>query len=761
MRSIRHTPALNLIAALLTATLLTACGGGGATGTTTDGTVSLATISTGYTPASPGVTPTTPVVTPPTITPVTTAPAVIGNALTDVRLESTGSAQTNMPFTFGQVFAAGALSATDGLAAKLADGTVLPLQVDVKTAYADGSVRHAIISGVLPSLAAGQTQTLNLFKSAAGAKSAVTLQGLMSAGLTAKTTISLNGVKYTASLTDAVVSSTPTAWLSGTVANEWIVSAPLKDANGVAHPQLNARFDVRWYSGLNKQARVEFVVENSKTWVAGAKLAYDVDLDLAGKSVYAKTGLTHYHHSRWHQYFWWDAAHQPSVNVKLNGAYLMATKAVPNYDTSFAPSEGNLASLAQSVNSGNTGPMTIGPVTAYMPTTGGRSDIGSLPAWSVMWLMSMDKRAWDVMMAAADGAGTWSIHYRDEKTGRPVRTDNDVNKDITTHFNLRTRGPLPVPRFVNDDLGHSSTPYTYDTAHQPSLSYLPYLVTGDYYYLEELQFWATINPLETDPANSGYGKGLVRWQQLRGQSWSLRTLGQTAYITPDTDALKSYFTNQLNANLDFYNQTYVVGKPNKLGAYDGSGEGAFNEADNFAPWQDDFLTWSFGYISELGFAKADPIVKWKTQYAVGRMTAPGFCWIGAASYILNIRPNAKAPLYNSFADVYKATYGGDQIYNDNINWVSAIRNGKKFSDMECGGKEQADYLGSINGYEWAQGRMIGYADASMGYPANLQPALATAVQAGTADASKAWTIFMKRAAKADYRSAPQWAILPR
>ncbi len=760
MRSTTSTPTLRFIAVLSVAALLVACGGGGASGASgaaTGGDVSLATITSGHALTPIGTTPTTPVVT----TPVVTTPTVIGSLLTDVRLESTGSAQTNMPFTFGQVFAPGALSVADGVAAKLADGTVLPLQINVKATHADGSVRHAIISGVLPSLAAGQTQTLNLVKSTPSATATVTLQGLLSAGLTGKTTISLNGVKYSATLADAVAQSTPIAWLSGTVANEWIVSAPLKDANGVAHPQLTARFDVRWYSGLNKQARVEFVVENNKTWVPGIKVNYDVNLELNGQSVFSKTGMDHYHHSRWHQYAWWDASRQPAVNVKLNTAYLIATKAVPNYDTSFAPGEGELSSMAQSINGGNTGPMTIGPVTAYMPTTGGRNDIGSLPSWSVMWLLSMDQRAWTVMMAAADGAGSWSIHYRDEKTGRPVRTDNDTNKNMTTHFNLRDRGPLPVPRYVNNDLGHSWTPYTDDTAHQPSLDYLPYLVTGDYYYLEELQFWAASNPLGTDPNNSGNGRGLVRWLQVRGQAWSLRTLGQVAYITPDADPMKDYFVQQLGNNLDFYKQTYVDGQPNKLGAYDGSGEGAFNDADNFGAWQDDFLTWSFGYLSELGFTKADPIVQWKSKYPVGRMTAPGFCWVGASAYILNIRPSRSAPLYDSFAGVYAATFGGDMMFNDDVRGVSTSRNGKKFVDMTCGSNEQAEFLGSINGFEWPAGRMMGYADGAMGYPANMQPALAVAAQLGGADAKKAWTIFMNRTAKPNYRSAPQWAILPR
>jgi hypothetical protein len=755
MRSTTHTPTLRFIAVLSVAALLVACGGGGASGASTDSAISLATVSSGHALTPIGTTPTTPVVT----TPVVTTPTVVGAPLTDVRLESTGSAQTNMPFTFGQVFTAGALSIADGVAAKLADGTVLPLQIDVKATHADGSVRHAIISGVLPSLAAGQTQTLNLVKATPSAKSTVTLQGLLSAGLTGKTTISLNGVKYSASLADAVVQSTPITWLSGTVANEWIVSAPLKDANGVAHPQLTARFDVRWYSGLNKQARVEFMVENDKTWTPGIKVNYDVNLELNGQSVFTKTGMDHYHHSRWHQYVWWDAARQPAVNVKLNTAYLIATKAVPNYDTSFAPGEGQLNSLAQSINGGNIGPMTIGPVTAYMPTTGGRNDIGALPSWSVMWLLSMDKRAWNVMMAAADGAGSWSIHYRDEKTGRPVRTDNDANKEMTTHFNLRDRGPLPVPRFVNDDLGHSWTPYTDDTAHQPSLDYLPYLVTGDYYYLEELQFWAASNPLGTDPNNSGHGKGLVRWLQLRGQAWSLRTLGQVAYITPDADPMKDYFVKQLGNNLDFYNQTYVVGNPNKLGLYDGSGEGAF-QINGTAPWQDDFFTWSFSNLVELGFTKAAPILNWKAKFVTGRMTDPGFCWIEASSYFFWFRDSPTSPAYDTFGQVYQRTFGED-LRNEDSQPV-APELGKRFVTLECAGQAQADLLTSINpGFGWEAGRMAGYADSVMGYPANMQPALAAAVDAGYPKAKQAWDLFMTRKNKPDYRNGPQFAIIPR
>jgi len=487
--------------------------------------------------------------------------------------------------------------------------------------------------------------------------------------------------------------------------------------------------------------------------MTASNLTYDVDVEVAGRSVYAKSALEQYHHSRWHQSGWWDPARVPVINLKHNAAYLMATKAVPNYDSRIVPSENALAAMG----TGPTGPMTIGPLVSYMPTAGGRGDIGPLPSWSVMYLLSMDKRARDAMMAAADGSGTWSIHYRDENTGYPVRTDNEANKRITTHGNMSGQGPLPVPRYVNGVLGH--TPLEADTAHQPSLAYLPYLVTGDYYYLEELQFWTAWNPLGTDPGNNGLGQGLVRWQQLRGQAWSLRTLGHSAYITPDSHPLKAYFTKQLDNNLEFYHKTYVVGNPNKLGLYDGSGE--LSASVEISPaWQDDFLTWSFGYLSELGFTKATPILQWKAKYPVGRMTAPGYCWIQGAAYKLKFRDSPTSPVYETFEQLYKSNYEGPVHYDDN-GTAFIHPQGLKYIDQPCGSQAQVDFLSLVHHFQFEFKRMTGYSDSTIGYPANMQPALAVSATSGIPNATQAWALFDSRSAKPPYQNSPQWAIVPR
>ena len=757
--------------ALLSAAVLSACGGGGTAANpiaapSADNAQTLANITTGgtiKTTAPTTLTPLTPVA--PVAAPAPSSPPpVAGTVLTDIRIQNTGAAQTNVPFTFGQVFPIGALKPTDGLAGKLADGTVIALQMDAKATHPDGSVRHAIISGILPALASNDTQKINLAKSTAPGVSAVSPQSVAAAMPTGVISLTVNNVKYTASLADAMANAnTSTAWLSGNIANEWIVNAPLKNAAGTPHVSLTAKFGVRWY-GANKPARIEAIVENTKTWQPNAdQFTYDVKVDVGGKTAYTKEALTHYHHSRWHVYAWSGAT--PEVHFKHNTAYLIATKAVSNYEQLTMP-EDVLQRWGDAVSADNSGPMKIGPLNPDMHNAGGRGDIGPLPEFTVVYLLSMDKRAKDAMMASADGSGSWNMHYRDETTGAPVRTDNEANKRITTHWNGQNQGPLPVPRFTPTG---GAQIYSHDPAHLPSLAYLPYLVTGDRYYLEELQFWAATDPLETSPENHGLGQGLMRWHQLRGQAWGLRTLGDAAYATPDADPMKAYFVKQVDNNVNFYYQTYVVGNPNNLGAYDGSGENSFFPVDaqtgiqGASPWQDAYFTWAFGYLTELGFDKARPVFEWKAKFSTGLLTDPGYCPIMSTAYgIGNLRNGVGGKVYSTFADLYKANYGGDTIPND----AYEFRNGPpgvKFINLPCGSQAQGDYLSLINGgtFGWPAGRFIGYADFVLGIPAMVQPAVALSATLNTPDGRKAWNVFDKRLLKADYSKNPQWDIIPR
>lgn len=672
--------------------------------------------------------------------------------LPKISIENTGPAQTSVPFTFGQVFMEGALPYGQALEGRLSNGAVIQLQVDYKNKHRDKSTRYAIISGVLPQLAEKETVDVELAVSVEKPSSFTKVVQMMPSG---SMSVVIGDHRYTASLNTAPTSpGQPLRNLSGPIVEEWIADLPFKGPDGAAHPQLTLRVQARWYS--SGHLMLALAPENMKTWTPASRFTYDVAVTLNGAVAFEQKGLTHLHHARWREVFW--IGQQPAIDVKIDGRYLMDTKAVSNYAPITIPPDRELANLDKQITASNTGPMTIGPLVAYMGTTGGRGDIGPLPTWSVMWLLSMDKRARKAMMAAADGSGSWSIHYRDEKTGYPVRTDSDANKNITTHWNLREYGPLPVPRYVGGDGSLGDTPFTEDTAHQPSLAYLPYLVTGDYFYLEELQFWASSNQLGTAATNHA-GQGLVHWQQVRGQAWSLRTLGHAAYITPDDHPLKAYFEKQVENNIAFYYETYVVGNPNKLGVYDGSGKNAF-QVDSPAIWQMGFLSWSFAYLAELGYDKALDIHKWFAKLLVGLMTDPGYCWIQAASPRVKFRDGPGMPLYDSYDQLYKANFGGDVYMNDNDR-AYTDPDGLKYIDLPCGSEAQRAFLERAHGHIWAKNRMTGYSDSSVGYPSNIQPALALAVDAGLPNADKSWQRLSTRGAPPYYPDAPQWAIVPR
>lgn len=706
---------------------------------------------------------------------VTQANYSISSTITDIKIENTGSAQTNVPVTFGQVFAVGELPSGRSVAGTLSSGASIPLQVNVKATHADGSVRHAIISAVIPALAAGQTESISFTNAAMSSTTPITPAALLAAGFTARVDVTIGGSIYSASA-ETLLAGAKTQWLAGPIANEWIVSAPLKTASNVTHPHLTARFAIRSYAGNNK-TKVDVAIENDRTFTAGSQnFTYDAKIFVGGVQVDTITALSHYHHARWHKNFWWGTT-TPPIHLKHNIDYLIATKSVSNYDRSVVPAESAIANMVTNI-AGKTGPMKVGLADPYMPGTGGRIDIGPLPGWHVLYLLSMDKRAKDVMLSIADGSGSWPIHYRDETdtNNMPVRIDktgNDVAlntpyRNISLNSNLDNSGPLPVPRCVNGSTTLCVTPLTPEASHEPSLAYLPYLVTGEYFYLEELQFWAAWNPLGTGAEYRNYEKGLVKWDQPRGQAWHLRTLGQVAYITPDAHPMKQYFNTMVANNLAYYNSVYNnVTNPNQMGiaGVSSAALGEFNPIHydslqgvntGISTFQDDFLTWSIGYLAELGFSDAQPLLAWKSKFSVGRMTDPNYCWTLATVFVTAVRPTETSPIYGSLADSYLATFGG-----------LVGKDGTKLIDKACGSQAQADWLtqNSGNGITgtgtYQAGEMIGYSSSADGFPSNMQIGLAVAATSGIANAQSAWVKFINRVNKPDYSSQPQFAVVPR
>lgn len=662
-------------------------------------------------------------------------PVAVSGALTTVQLVNPGNTlQSNAVATFGHAFAQGDVPNGSTLTGKLANGTAVPVQVDAKARHADGSLRHAVLTIQIPSLAAKQAETVGLVRdNATSAAPQPVPTALLNAGFNASMNVTLGGIRYSASADELLKSDKYKTWLAGSLASEWLVAAPLKTASGTEHPHLTARFAIRFYPATNS-ARVDVTMENGWTHVeAPSDFTYDAQVMVGGKQMFAKSALTHYSHARWRKVFWWGNA--PQADVRHNTAYLIKSKAVPNYDQSLAIRETTIAEWNSKWISSNFGPMDAGFGTSYMPTTGARPDIGPMPTWSALYLLTMDQRMKDITLGMSDMAGSWSAHYRSKTTDRPLTLAEYPYTTLLTRAS-DTRNPVTGQLEAFPGCVTCTTPMTVDIAHQPAFSYVPYLVTGDYYHLEELQFWANMNSFYGHPDYRQGEKGLVKWEQIRGQAWALRTLAEAAYITPDNDPQKANFLNLVNNNIDWYTNTFPANpNANKLGVLDHEGHVGYLGGVGIAPWQDDFFTTAVGRMVELGFLKAQPLLAWKSKFVVDRMVGTGFCWIQASLYTMKVRDTPTSLLYKSIADVYAA----------NIS--------TPFSQLACGSAEMGATLGL------RAGEMV--SDVSPGgTQAIMQPALAYSAPLN-ATAASAWSKYAARLYKPDFAKEPQYAIVPR
>jgi hypothetical protein len=661
-------------------------------------------------------------------------PIPLGSEITTLKIENTAATPvTNAPFYLGHAFASGHLpSAGANVALVQPDGTSVPAQFTVKAKHADGSVRHAILCGVMPSLAASSSQTLSIRRAASP-------PGLPAVAMPATLPVAqlvIAGATWTASCAGAAYDT----WLAGPVASDFIFNVPFVGAAG-PHPTLTAQFSVRVFS--SGQVRVDATVEHTKAYLSTTDITYDVTLKAGATTYYSKTGLTHTPTGRWKKTFWIGQA--PTLHVRHDTAYLIASKLVPNYDQSITFPESELASYDTWLTGGTYEPMKFGRFTPYMPTTGGRSDIGIMPDTHVAAILTMDRRAKAIVLAAGDIAGSWPICRRDDSSGPgrglPLSTRNFPYACI-----LGNPGDALNPATGKNEKLPDLTTVTQgvvDCAHQPGICYLPYLLSGDYFYLEQLQFFATYDMYFGNPYYREFGKSLVHPDQVRGQAWSMRTIAQAAAITPDDHYLKSHFTTCYADNIAWYVAKYVDGNSNPLGVIEDQAL-AYNinggSANGLACWQDDFFTMSIGHgVELLGNSEAKRLLDWKAKFQVGRMLDPAICVQDSCAYSLGVKTTSSAPMFPTLAQCWQFTIPASQ------------------AQYPCDSPQRLATAGS----PLLPGDIDGYPDSTVGFAADYQPALAFTVDAGYPGGLTAWNKFQSRPTKPNYGYGAQFAVVPR
>lgn len=646
-------------------------------------------------------------------------------------------AQSLAPYTLGYAFRQGDVPKGSSVVANVGSMQVIP-----KNTWPDGSLKFAVLSGIVD-LGANTPKTITLSRAAAPASTAVLdttrlrfTNIVAEIGTDAFGTVRWSGADW----------QTPFAqWVSGPVMSSWIYRKPVG-----TDKHLVAWLEVRLYS--NGAVEVLPWIENGYLQVAGpTNKATRYTFTLGATQRFAGY-IDLKHHQRTPLIggaalsYWLGT--DASVTPAHNKAYLQSTELVPSYMATVSNTSGvvqGLVTTYQPLQAGN-----LKYDQDSMASTGYQDPIGLLPQHDVLYLTSSSPVAYGAVVRNGFSAGRWSIHYRDETTNRPPRFSSYPNLNIRSGHGFKDTGGSSKGHYTPAATGGSGPQW--DTAHSPSVGYLAYLVTGRWYFMEEVQFAATANYLGNgDNAKLRDGaKGLVQpcpgaWQ-TRACAWDWRSKVQALAVTPDADtALRAEFIACVEANIAHFHGRYVA-QPNNPYGWVKPGEAYVGGTLQVgAPWQQDFVTAAFGYALSLGLpvsttaaANLAAFFQWKAKSAVMRLgTQSGFWYVNAVPYNLTITPSA-APDYDkgtgpwlaSDAQVYAATYAAKPA------WMSKTE--------------------GVLGAEYMPGERAMWG--------NLMPAIAYAVRHGVPGAAAAYQRLTGASNWAALRNAfndrPVWGVQP-
>jgi hypothetical protein len=578
--------------------------------------------------------------------------------------DKSGSAQANYPLQFARPFLQGEIRHYPQI---LVNGTPLTTQADVKQRWPDGSVKHAILSVLLPSLTANGSVTLTFQDQATGNNTPLAQGDMLGANydFDAAIQIAAGGQTRTASARTMLTDGSFTYWTRGPVATTILLAdhgaTRAYDIGFDALNSIRPIFEATFWPGINK-VRVRFIGENSNS-EALEDVGYDLALTTGAGSpqtVYSKAGYIHKAATRWTKVFWLGGAPESRINVDSNLAYLVQTCFVPMYDTSLVIPESVISGAYTSWLATPKDIQDGGWWCRYMPTTGGRDDIGHLPKWSTQWLYTGDYRSKEIAFGNADLAPNWQMQVREGDVSKlydRAQTIPAIGKPVS----ICARPPL----WIFDGRGGTDPSYwipiqgtnipapggdwTNDNAHQPDPFSVQYMLTGDHWYLEQLQMWAAFDALSVWPAvrgPAGYA-GIV--DQVRGDAWAFRTRVNAAFLSPDGTAEKDYLTMLVNdaiAHWDgwhgvtgaFMQSTLWKWAKDQAGVYGltpVSPLHCIDHGNTTGPWQEHFVMTELGIAREKGFS-VDSFARWESQYLIRQFSDAGYYPYRVGSYYLPV-----------------------------------------------------------------------------------------------------------------------------
>jgi hypothetical protein len=661
------------------------------------------------------------------------------------------------PYCLGYAFRQG-----DVPAGKVVTGDTGAIQVVPKNLWPDGSLKFAVIAG-LADVTAGTDTKVGLLVSPAPA---TTPTPMKTAKLRATEIVATIGcgafgiVTWSGADWDAPFDS----WVSGPTMSSWIYRKPVG-----SDKHLVAWLEVRlWSSGA-----VEVLpwIENGYLKVAGPTNKSAAFTFALGKTQRMSAAIDLKHHQRTPLVsgtalsYWLSTA--PGVTPLHDAAYLQASELVPTY-SAVVPVGGSAISVL---------PSTFTPLQQArfnydndsMPSPGYQSPIGLLPEHDVLHLVanSADRvKTYNSVIWHGFSAGRYGLHYRDEATQRPPAFSTYPTLVFADGSGFKDTGASTTSTYTPTPTGGNAP--TWDTSHSPSVGYMAYLLTGRFYFKEEVQFAAISNHFNvTDWVRGGGRNGVytprpgftnasgicVTAVQTRAGAWWFRTLAQALAVTPDAgDPLRPELVATVEANCNYYHQVYVAQPNNPFGVVEEPypSYGNIPGVCTIPGWQQDFFTAAWGMalsfdlpISSAAKTKMAAFFQWKAKSIVGRLdTSAGWWYVNASPYVMPISTTVPPDYYGGTGPWYPNFKAAYDVMAANY--------------VDSGGAPFGTVEGTLAMY---------FPEASQ--PSmwhNLQPALAYAVRHGAAGAQAAYDRMITASnwsAIGDvFNGRPVWSVKP-
>lgn len=465
--------------------------------------------------------------------------------------EADNLSKTNYPVVIGRCFKEGEIAAYP---VAVYSGSNIMTQANVKTRWNDGSVKHAIIT-FLVDLSAGQTKTISFANQASGNDTPLSESDMLNASYDFDAVLSADfgaGAVET-SARQMLDNGNYMSFAGGSISDQVVIAdhsaSRIYDFGEDANKSLRPIFIATFFPVINK-VKVRFIVENSSTEVLQDQ-TYDIALsvgDASPSSVYSKSDFLHTGGSRWTKEYWLGG-NPGKVDIDHNAKYLAETGQVFSFrDLTISES-----TIASNYSSWTSSARDLGDASLLQKaggTAGLRAEIGPYPRWHVLWLLSGDERMKEVALGISDLAASWPAHFREGDSSKYLDREDTVG-GIGKMMSISNRPTISlatgysytytnVSDMVTTVGSVTTNGWLVESSHQGDYYSLAYLLTGDYWYLEQGLFFASYNAARKNGAAYAYnyGRGPTGAEngpsdELRGEAWTFRQNVNMAVITPD------------------------------------------------------------------------------------------------------------------------------------------------------------------------------------------------------------------------------------